>query len=401
MNKNKIFNDPVYGFVSIHFEIIYDLIQHPYFQRLRRITQLGMTHLTYPGAVHTRFHHALGALHLMNLAIEVLRQKGTDISPTEAEAASIAILLHDIGHGPFSHALEGQLIVTGHEHISTRLFESLNEQFDGRLQLAISIFNGDYQKHFLHQLISGQLDLDRMDYLNRDSFYTGVMEGKIGYDRIIKMLRVIDDQLVVEEKGLASIENFLVARKIMYWQVYLHKTVLAAEIMLIAAIKRTKELYLAKELQLVSTPLRILFESEWDDDPVNQRRILDNFVQVDDVDIMVLLKNSLNGTDYILSTLSEGLIQRKLFQVELSGDPFRSTYIDDLENRLARELHLDVEVVSGLVLAGKEEVEIYSGDKDPIMVYQKNGHLLDLKEVAEFAFLKQMIVKHYLCYPRI
>jgi len=229
MASTKIFNDPVYGFVSIPYGIIFELVEHPYFQRLRRIKQLGLTHYVYPGALHTRFHHALGALHLMTQAVEVLRSKKVDISEEEAEAVMIAILLHDIGHGPFSHTLESTLINVHHENISTLFMEQLNEEFNGKLDLTIQIFEDQYEKKFLHQLVSGQLDMDRMDYLNRDSFFTGVHEGVIGYDRIIKMLNVVDGELVVEEKGIYSIEKFLIARRLMYWQVYLHKTVLSAE----------------------------------------------------------------------------------------------------------------------------------------------------------------------------
>ncbi len=401
MNKNKIFNDPVYGFVSINFEIIYDLIQHPYFQRLRRISQLGMTQLTYPGAVHTRFHHALGALHLMNLSIEVLRQKGQEITNEEAEAASIAILLHDIGHGPFSHALEGKLIGINHEEISLRLLQLLNVQFDGRLTMAIAIFTNNYEKAFLHQLISSQLDLDRLDYLNRDSFYTGVMEGKIGYDRIIKMLRVVDGQLAVEEKGLASIEKFLVARKIMYWQVYLHKTVLAAEKMLIAGIERTSQLYLQGDQTLqIPEPLTRLFAMDWQR-IADQKPILEAFVQMDDVDIMILLKNSASCSDYILHTISKGLIERILFRVELSDNPNFFKFENDLKAKLATALDVSDDVVDGLVWSGKETLDIYNEKIDQIKIYQKNGEVKNLSDIADFHFLNREISKFYLCYPRI
>lgn len=400
MNKNKIFNDPVYGFVSINYEILYDLIQHPIFQRLRRITQLGMTHLTYPGAVHTRFHHALGALHLMNLTLEVLRQKGAEITPDEAEAASIAILLHDIGHGPFSHALEGRLIKVHHEMISARLLELLNEQFDGRLTMGIAIFNDTYPKKFLHQLISGQLDLDRMDYLNRDSFYTGVMEGKIGYDRIIKMLRVEQGQLVVEEKGIASIEKFLVARKIMYWQVYLHKTVLSAETMLIAAIERAKSLFLQGGLPGVSAPLAILFSQDWSD-PKAEHLILDAFIQLDDIDIMILLKNSLNSGDFILNTLCQGLIHRQLFRVQLSDSPFDTNDIKILKDRIADTLEIDRKLVDFMFYQGQEKVEIYNRTQDQIKIYQKSGRILEMSEIGDFDYFRQIRTKYFLCHPRL
>ncbi|MBK8502839.1 MAG: HD domain-containing protein [Saprospiraceae bacterium] len=398
MNKNKIFNDPVYGFVSINFEIIYDLIQHPYFQRLRRITQLGMTHLTYPGAVHTRFHHALGALHLMNLAIDVLRQKGAEISEEEAEAASIAILLHDIGHGPFSHALEGRLVSVHHETLTAQLLDRLNRHFEGRLDLAIKIFNNSYRKRFLHQLISSQLDLDRMDYLNRDSFYTGVMEGKIGYDRIIKMLRVVDGQLVVEEKGIASIEKFLVTRKIMYWQVYLHKTVLSAELMLKAAIERARYLHLNnRQAAVISRSLAVLFENNWENEPEHDL-IMETFVQLDDVDIMILLKNSLQCDDFVLKTLSQGLIQRQLFRVELSNHPLVATNVTDLRARIAQSVGIDN--AESLIYEGREQVEIYNHDKDQIMIFQKDGSIRDLTELADFNYFGQSISRYYLCFPR-
>lgn len=400
MNKNKIFNDPVYGFVSINFEILYDLIQHPYFQRLRRITQLGMTHLTYPGAVHTRFHHALGALHLMNLTLDVLRQKGAEISREEAEAASIAILLHDIGHGPFSHALEGRLIGTHHEVISARLLDLLNDQFKGRLSMGISIFNDTYPKRFLHQLISGQLDLDRMDYLNRDSFYTGVMEGKIGYDRIIKMLRVVDGHLVVEEKGIASIEKFLVARKIMYWQVYLHKTVLSAETMLIGAVERARVLFLNGGLQGVSAPLSILFSQPWTN-PDAQTLILDAFVQLDDVDIMILLKNSIHCSDSILNTLARGLIERQLFRVQLSNNPINISDKEALKKRIAGVFGLEGKLIDALIFEGEEQVEIYNVKKDEIKISRKDGQTIGLSEILDADYFQKTITKYYLCYPRM
>ncbi|HEY1008100.1 MAG TPA: HD domain-containing protein, partial [Sphingobacteriaceae bacterium] len=287
MNKKKIINDPVYGFITIPTDLIYDLIEHPYFQRLRYIKQLGMTHLVYPGALHTRFHHALGAMHLMKLAIETLRSKGHEITPEEEEAASIAILLHDIGHGPFSHALE-HTIVTGisHEHISTLLMDKLNHQFGGRLELALEIFNKRYYKSFLHQLVSGQLDLDRMDYLNRDSFFTGVSEGVISSDRIIKMLDVAGGQLVIEEKGIYSIEKFLIARRLMYWQVYLHKTVIGGEQMLVKILERAKELA-ASGKRLFATPCFAHFlnnsvtRAEFMSDPEH----LKHFSALDDHDI--------------------------------------------------------------------------------------------------------------------
>ena len=399
MNKHKIFNDPVYGFVSIDFDIIFDLIQHPYFQRLRRISQLGMTSLTYPGAVHSRFHHALGALHLMKLAIDVLRQKGTDITRQESEAVSIAILLHDLGHGPFSHALEGRLVEANHEVISLKLMEKLNDEFSGKLTLAIQIFKNEHPKGFLHQLIAGQLDLDRLDYLNRDSFYTGVMEGKIGYDRIIKMFRVVDGMLVIEEKGLASIEKFLVARKIMYWQVYLHKTVLSAERMLIAAIERARLLFAKGKIDLPLT-LEKLLTLEWSN-PAQQYDILQSFVLLDDVDIMILLKNSLKSSDHILRMLATSLIQRRLFTVELSDLPMELAQKEFLINQVAESLEVDRTIASHLVWTGEEQVEVYNGEVNQIKVCKKDNTILNLSSIPDLAYLMRVVTKYYLCHPRI
>jgi HD superfamily phosphohydrolase len=399
MNKHKIFNDPVYGFVSIDYEIIFDLIQHPFFQRLRRISQLGMTSLTYPGAVHTRLHHALGALHLMKLTIDVLRQKGTQITDEEAEAASVAILLHDIGHGPFSHALEGKLVETSHEVLSLRLIEWLNKEFNGRLDLSVKIFKNAYHKQFLHQLIASQLDLDRLDYLNRDSFYTGVMEGKIGYDRIVKMFRVVDGELMIEEKGLASIEKFLVARKIMYWQVYLHKTVLSAERMLIGAIDRAKVLYNKGQLAL-STPLGQLLSRKWSDKH-SQEEILKAFVQLDDVDIMSLLKSSTHSDDYILNTLASGLVERKLYRVELQEKPATSYYLNNLIDQIGQHLQINRQTAEELVWSGVEQVEIYNGEVNQIKVYKKDGQIAKLSDIADFKYLLRIVKKYYHCYPRI
>lgn len=400
MNKNKIFNDPVYGFVNIKHDIIYDLIQHPYFQRLRRISQLGMTHLTYPGAVHTRFHHALGALHLMNLTIALLRQKGVEISDEEDEAASVAILLHDLGHGPFSHALEELLVATSHENLSLRLMQELNETFEGRLTMAIEIFKGSYHKPYLHQLISGQLDMDRMDYLNRDSFYTGVMEGKIGYDRIINMLRVVDGRLVVEEKGLASIENFLVARKIMYWQVYLHKTVLAAELMMVAAIRRAKDLYEAGQGLELTDPLETLFSYSWLEKD-QQDTILKSFVQLDDIDIMFLLKNYIScGGDYILKTLAKSLLDRNLFKVKFASDPISTNDESDLRSVIVDRYSVSEEVAALLVWSGKEDIEIYSSTENEIEILHKDGSVSFLSELADFQFFSKVLTKYFICFPR-
>ena len=306
MKKIKIFNDPVYGFITIPDNILIKIIDHPYFQRLRRIKQLGMTHYVYPGALHTRFHHALGALHLMQQAIDVLRMKGTDITEEESLAAQIAILLHDIGHGAFSHALEYVLIDLHHEEISGFFLQQLNQEFQGQLNMAIEIFYDRYHKPFLHQLISGQLDMDRMDYLNRDSFFTGVSEGVIGYDRIIKMLCVKDGDLAVEEKGIYSIEKFLVSRRLMYWQVYLHKTVLSAEQMLISTIKRAKYLIQSGSTSAIPEEVRAMFEQMIElgkTYPDDKKAFLDVFSGGDDSDISFAIKKFMTSDDLVLRML--------------------------------------------------------------------------------------------------
>ena len=290
MNKKKIFNDPVYGFITLPDDIIFDLIEHPYFQRLRRIRQLGLTHVVYPGALHTRLHHALGALHLMTQAVETLRSKGHDITAEEAKAVYIAILLHDIGHAPFSHALEHILAGVKHEQISLYLMQELNRQFEGKLDMAIAVFTNNYSQKFLHQLVSSQLDMDRLDYLNRDSFYTGVLEGKIGAQRIIKMLELYDDSLVIEEKGIYSIEKFIMARRLMYWQVYLHKTVLGAEQLLVKIMQRARELSLRGEKLFGSPVLQFFLNEDISQKDFSKKEMLDLFIRLDDYDIFSALK---------------------------------------------------------------------------------------------------------------
>ncbi|MEL6358072.1 MAG: HD domain-containing protein, partial [Bacteroidota bacterium] len=318
MKTHKILNDPVYGFVRIPYGTIFELVEHPFFQRLRRIKQVSLTHYVYPGALHTRFHHALGALHLMQQAISSLRAKDVDITPAEAEGVQIAILLHDIGHGPFSHTLENTLIEVHHEELSLQFMEALNEQFGGKLDLAIKIFKGEHEKPFLSQLVSGQLDMDRMDYLNRDSYFTGVSEGVIGYDRIIKMLNVVNGQLVVEEKGIYSVERFLTSRRIMYWQVYLHKTVLAAEQMLIQVLRRAKELF-SEGVSVWAPPsldyfLRNRLTAE--NFAENTNELLRRFAILDDMDIASAVKAWQKHPDTILAFLSWALTHRKLFRLE-------------------------------------------------------------------------------------
>lgn len=401
MPSSKIFNDPVYGFVSVPYGILFDLIEHPYFQRLRHIKQLGLTHYVYPGALHTRFHHALGALHLMQQSIEVLRSKGIQITNAEAEAVCIAILLHDIGHGPFSHTLEHCLININHETLSILYMEEFNRIFEGKLDIAIQIFKNEYPKQFLHQLVSSQLDMDRMDYLNRDSFFTGVSEGVIGYDRIIKMLTVKNDQIVVEEKGIYSIEKFLIARRLMYWQVYLHKTVLGAEQMLIQIFKRAK--YLAKNGTKFDLPERInyfLYNNITTKDlNVHKNRLIEHFSSLDDGDIFFSLKKFLFCNDKILSLLSKCIVERKLFKVELNNLPFNSDYVKAIRHKIANK-YLNQNDAQWLLIEGKETNIAYSKQKNEISILLKKGTVRPLSAISDHTIESQIITKYYLCYPK-
>jgi len=397
-NRQKIFNDPVYGFVSVPRGILLDLIDHPYFQRLRRIRQLGLTPYVYPGALHTRFHHALGALHLMQQAIETLRQKGTPITDEEAEAACIAILLHDIGHGPFSHALEHTLIELHHEDISSLFMQELNVEFKGRLDLAIRIFRDTYDKKFLHQLVSGQLDMDRMDYLNRDSFFTGVSEGVIGYDRIIKMLAVIDGQLVVEEKGIYSIEKFLMARRLMYWQVYLHKTGVAAEKMLIHTLKRARMLALKGEALEVPRHLGwFLYKKPGEDsDPLE---MLAQFARLDDNDITQAVKYWTESSDFTLAFLSKGLLERKLFRLEWHNNPVSAESELEVRKSLSKQLGTAADL-DYLVFRGSESNRAYDDSKEQIKILFKNGQILPIDKCSDVPLYTQVVTKHFICYPK-
>lgn len=400
--SGKIVNDPVYGFINIPYGIIFDLIEHPYFQRLRRIKQVSLTHYVYPGALHTRFHHGLGAFHLTQQAIDVLRNKGTEITAEEAEAVGIAVLLHDIGHGPFSHTLEHTLINVHHEELSLLFMELLNKSFDGKLSVAIEIFKGRYKKRFLSQLVSGQLDMDRMDYLNRDSFFTGVHEGVISYDRIIKMLSVFNGELVVEEKGLYSIEKFLIARRLMYWQVYLHKTVLSAERMLVQALRRAKEL--TQEGKTLHTPPALSFFLQNDlkkenffADPFTY---IEKFALLDDHDIAAALKTWCGSDDFLLSYLSIGLINRKLFRLEFSNTAFSEAYKKSIEATLLQSGKFPAYTIPYLVIAGSETNTAYSRDKDEIKVLFKSGETLPMSACTDYGIDSRIITKHYLCYPK-
>ena len=403
-NKKKIINDPVYGFISIPDDIIFDLIEHPYFQRLRRIKQLGLTSMVYPGANHTRFHHAVGATHLMGKAIATIRKKGHTISKEEETAVLIAILLHDIGHGPYSHTLEHDIVSgVSHEAISSFFIERLSKEFGGALDGALRVFENDYEKPFLHQLVSSQLDMDRMDYLNRDSFYTGVSEGVIGSDRIIEMLNVVDNKLVLEEKGIYSVEKFIVARRLMYWQVYLHKTVVAAEHMLINILRRAKVLVHSGETVFAS-PALLLFLSkritlkDFEQDP----DILNAFAALDDYDIMGAIKVWQTHKDPVLSLLSKGLVHRNLFKIEVSKEPFGPDRLA-LERQMAQSLFgISEEESTYFVYTNKLVNNAYNTFKENINLVYKNGKVLDVSKASDnlnISALSEPVEKYYICYP--
>ncbi len=404
-NKRKIFNDPIYGFVTIPYDIIYDIIEHPYFQRLRRIRQLGLTSMVYPGAYHTRFHHAIGAMHLAMEAMEVLKFKGHHISEDEQKAVAIAVLVHDIGHGPFSHALEHTMVDgISHEEISVLFMEKLNQVFNQKLSLAIKIFKNDYPKSFLHQLISSQLDVDRLDYLNRDSFYTGVSEGVIGVERIIKLLNVKNDQLVVDEKGVYSIEKFIVARRIMYWQVYLHKTVLAAEFLLIKILTRAKELAM-QNVQLFCTPAlqHFLYNKLNDKDFANNPLHLETFALLDDYDILTSIKVWTNHDDVVLSMLCNMMINRKLYRVEISKTPFSDEKIESYKNNFISQNNLSYAEKDYFVFTDVIENNAYNPKKDSIQILYKNGHTTDIgiaSDQLNISSLSTPVKKYFLCYPK-
>ncbi|MDP1816552.1 MAG: HD domain-containing protein [Leadbetterella sp.] len=401
-NKRKIFNDPIYGFITIPSDFIFEIVQHPYFQRLRRIKQLGMAELVYPGAFHSRFQHALGAMHLMNEALNTLQSKGLMIMEVEREAALVAILLHDIGHGPFSHVLEYAILKNvNHEAISELLMEDLNRQFEGKLTLAIEMFKGTYDRSFFHQLISSQLDMDRMDYLNRDSFYTGVAEGNIGAERIIKMLHVVDNQLVVEEKGLLSVENFLVARRLMYWQVYLHKTSVCSETMVLKIFERVKDLL--KENIFVDIPkhLQVFFNRNIRrEDFQNDSTLLQNFVALDDVDIWYAIKTWQNHNDTVLANLSQNIINRNLFKIKLEvGLKTEGLEANILQNFEEKKMPKNLQKY--FYKKGQISNNGYASQNANIKILMKNGNILDVSEASDLPTIKAMsniVKKNYICY---
>lgn len=399
MNKRKIFNDPVYGFITIPSDLIFDLIEHRFFQRLRRIKQVGLTHYVYPGALHTRFQHAIGAMYLMGQAIHTLRSKGHEITDEEEEGALIAILLHDIGHGPYSHALEHLLLPLSHEEITLHFMHELNTEFEGRLSLAIQIFEGSYPRQFLNQLVSGQMDMDRMDYLKRDSFFTGVAEGVIGHDRIITMLNVVNDQIVVEEKGLFSIEKFLVARRLMYLQVYLHKAVISAEQMLRKVMIILRQEVINGKFKDVPMSLYQLMHAQTLDAWRNKTEMLAVFANVDDVDIDYTLKSLMRSDHVSLQLLSKGLIDRKLFRAVFSEYPIPLGQIKDAISHVAQGLDMNSAEASELVLTGIETVPTYNPEQGEIRILRKDDSIVSLPELLEEHLNPRLHNRYFMCYP--
>ncbi|MBR4390542.1 MAG: HD domain-containing protein [Bacteroidales bacterium] len=403
-NKKKIFNDPIYGFVGIPDELHFDIIEHPYFQRLRRIKQVSLTNLVYPSALHTRFAHSLGTMHLMRRAIYLLRGKGYDISDEEMEAASLAILLHDSGHGPFSHTLENSIVqgIT-HEDLSLMIMKKFNEIHPGRLDLAIRIFTGTYEKGFLSKLVSSQLDVDRIDYLKRDSFFTGVAEGNVNAERLLDMMEVVDNSLAIEAKGIYSVESFLVARRIMYWQVYMHKTVLSAEYMLREILKRAR--LISQERPLPATPSLSYFLKRKGtlENTDDLDEMLEQFAKLDDYDVMTAVKLWCNDPDFVLSTLCQRLVNRHLFRIEISQDPFDPNYVDDILHRIATMYGISLYDASFMLLQGVSSNHAYHPKKPAINILYKDGTIKDISEASDqlnISVLSQPVVKHFICYPK-
>ena len=402
-NTRKIINDPVYGFITIDHPLILDIIAHSYYQRLRRIYQMAFAHLVYPGAVHSRLHHSLGAYHLMCNALSELKSKGVEITAEEELAAKIAILLHDIGHGPYSHTLEKELISdVHHEAISLLIMQALNKQFNGQLQTAIDIFTNNYSKKFLYQLIAGQVDVDRMDYLTRDSFFTGVSEGVIGYDRIIKMLTVHNGQLMVEEKAIYSIEKFLVSRRLMYWQVYLHKTVLSAEMMLVKIIQRAKKLIAnGTKTEAATSALNYFLQNPSTDHKTKEH--LDTFCSLDDFDVMATVKNWMGHPDKILSTLCRGLVDRKLYKVKLQANAFDDPFVKEKKKELMKRFSISNEEADYFVFTGEAINTTYNPEDERINILFKDGSVKDISKVDNALIhqhLSSPVKKHYICYLR-
>jgi hypothetical protein len=404
INKLKIFNDPIYGFITLPNTLIYDLVQHPYFQRLRRISQMGLSYLVFPGAHHTRFHHALGCIHIMQKAINVLRFKGVEISKEEEKALYIAILLHDIGHGPFSHAMEHSIVEdVNHESISLLFMQELNKQFNGELTLAIEIFQEKYHRKFMLQLISSQLDMDRMDYLRRDSFYTGVAEGNINSERLIQMMNVVDDTLVIEEKGIYSVEKFLMARRLMYWQAYLHKTSLVAEVILTKVLKRAKELTQRGIILPCSQSLLFFMQNKISQENFDSQT-LNLFAQLDDYDIISALKMWQYHDDFVLKNLSSMIINRDLMKVKISEDKFSQEQVDALIAQFSKRNDLTYHDASYFVIRGKIKNQAYNKEAEPIRIYKKDKTIEDVITASDQLNLKALtkpVTKYYICFPKV
>lgn len=403
-NKLKIFNDPIYGFIGIPSALIFNLIAEPCFQRLRRISQMGLSYLVYPGAHHTRFPHALGSMHLMQQSIQILRLKGVEISKEEEEGLLCAILLHDIGHGPFSHAMEHSIVEgVGHEYISLMFMEQLNRKYKGKLSIAIAIFKGEYPKKFLNQLVSSQLDMDRMDYLKRDSFYTGVAEGNINSERLLTMLNVYNGELVVEEKGIYSVEKFLMARRFMYWQVYLHKTGLVGEQLLIRILKRAKELLLAGKVLPCSSALRFFMANKISKEDFTPE-ILDQFAKLDDVDIMSAIKSWQDQDDFVLSRLCKMVINRRLPHIKLKNKPISDLKIRKHFLKFRDEHNLTEAETAYFVFTGETHNQTYDTEYQHIGILRTNGKITDVAKASDQQYLKALsksVVKYYICFPKV
>ncbi|MFI8603945.1 HD domain-containing protein [Cellulophaga baltica] len=404
LKKLEIFNDPIYGFINIPTPLVFSLIAEPSFQRLRRISQMGMSYLVYPGAHHTRFHHALGCMHLMQQAVQILRIKDIDISEKEEEGLLCAILLHDIGHGPFSHAMEHSIVEgVSHEYISLQFMESLNEKFKGKLETAIAIFKGEHPKKFLNQLVSSQLDIDRLDYLKRDSFYTGVAEGNINSERLITMLNVVDNELVVERKGIYSVEKFLMARRFMYWQVYLHKTGLVAEQLLISILKRAKELLARGEKLACSDALMFFMTNKIGKDDFTESN-LNRFASLDDVDILSAIKQWQNSSDFTLSKLSEMILNRELLQIKIKNKPISLKKLAKQRAIFMKEYQLNEQDVNYFVYSGIVQNQTYDSKKQNIKILNDNGKVTDVVKASDQLNLKtvsKVTTKYYICYPKL
>lgn len=403
-NKLKIFNDPIYGFITIPNTLIYDLIQHPYFQRLRRISQMGMSYLVYPGAHHTRFHHALGCMHIMQKAVQTLQFKGVAISEEEENALYIAILLHDIGHGPYSHAMEHSIVEeVHHEELSLLFMEQLNKEFDGKLALAIQVFKGEYHRKFMLQLISSQLDMDRMDYLKRDSFYSGVAEGNINSERLIQMMNVQDDYLVIEEKGIYSVEKFLVARRLMYWQAYLHKTSVVAELILTKILKRAKELTQKGIVLPCSESLQFFMQNKISLSDFD-KNVLDKFSYLDDYDVMGAIKSWQFHDDFVLKSLCRMILNRDLLKIQMTDDKPNKENLLAIKNKYISLAGISEKEADYFVFKGKLKNQAYSKSSEPIRILKKDKTIEDVVEASDQLHLKALskpVTKYFICFPKV